>query len=96
MVIASRSAVTRTGQATLELGKFKKVIGSDVSQSMVDAARQKLASADTEAAGQSTTDFEFVQSPAEDMSYLKDSSTDLVISGTLLASFPAQMSSTLN
>ena len=39
-----------------------------------------------------TTQFEFVQAPAEDLSFLKDASVDLLVAGTRLPSLPPSLS----
>ncbi|KAF9219081.1 hypothetical protein BS17DRAFT_437328 [Gyrodon lividus] len=63
-----------TGQATVELKRFKKVIGIDPSASMVESARKALKTNDIQQ-GQ----IEYVQSPAEKLDFLKSESVDLVI-----------------
>ncbi|KAH7929141.1 S-adenosyl-L-methionine-dependent methyltransferase [Leucogyrophana mollusca] len=63
-----------TGQATVELIPFKKVTGVDPSEGMVVGARQTL-----EAQSVSTGQYDFVQSSAENLSFLEDGSVDLVI-----------------
>ena len=58
----------------MELKTFEKVYGIDPSSNMIDMAQQNLASSDSE-------QLEFRQSQAEELSFLKDSSVDLIISG---------------
>ncbi|TDL15182.1 S-adenosyl-L-methionine-dependent methyltransferase [Rickenella mellea] len=64
-----------TGQATVELNAFKRVIGVDPSTKMIDGAKQYV-----ELLGPVTNQFEFVTSPAENLSFLEDGSVDLVVS----------------
>ncbi|GAB1520779.1 trans-aconitate methyltransferase 1 [Rhizoctonia solani] len=67
-----------TGQATLEVAdRFKKAIGCDPSEGMVENAR--LAA---EQSGRARKP-EFVVSPAEKLSFLEDSSADMIIAGAL-------------
>ncbi|KAI0795021.1 S-adenosyl-L-methionine-dependent methyltransferase [Abortiporus biennis] len=63
-----------TGQATLELIPFRHIIGVDPSAKMIEQAKQSLPS--EALPGQ----LEYVQSPAEDLPFLKDGSVDLVTS----------------
>ncbi|KAF8838278.1 S-adenosyl-L-methionine-dependent methyltransferase [Paxillus ammoniavirescens] len=63
-----------TGQATVELTPFKKVIGADPSAGMVESARKALKSNDIQK-GQ----VEYVQSPAEKLDFLESESVDLMI-----------------
>ncbi|KAI5117619.1 hypothetical protein M0805_001219 [Coniferiporia weirii] len=79
-----------TGQATPELHPFRRVIGVDPSAKMLVGARQHLAdvlgSSHSESPSpnpsqsQSQGQYEFVQSPAERLSFLEDGSVDLVVS----------------
>lgn len=61
-----------TGQATVELTPFKKVIGFDPSEKMVEQAMLGFFQ-------NGTAQIEFVQGSAEDLVILADSSVDLVI-----------------
>ncbi|KAF9787974.1 S-adenosyl-L-methionine-dependent methyltransferase [Thelephora terrestris] len=61
-----------TGQATVELTPFKRVIGIDPSEKMVEQARLAVPQ-------NSANRIEFAQGSAEDLSMLPDSSVDLVI-----------------
>ncbi|KAI0659100.1 S-adenosyl-L-methionine-dependent methyltransferase [Cubamyces menziesii] len=66
-----------TGQATVELTPFQRIIGVDPSARMVEQARESVK---TRLAGLDlSSQIEFVQSSAEDLSCLKDGSVDLVI-----------------
>lgn len=61
-----------SGQASYPLTKyFEKVIGTDLSQTMVDSANGRI---DAEYQGK----IEFKQSPAESLPFLEDNSVDLV------------------
>ncbi|KAK0442114.1 S-adenosyl-L-methionine-dependent methyltransferase [Armillaria borealis] len=62
-----------TGQATIELTPFKKVVGVEPGEKMLDAARKYL---NERIEG---SRFEFVNSSAEDLSFLAPSTVDLVI-----------------
>ncbi|KAK0449630.1 S-adenosyl-L-methionine-dependent methyltransferase [Desarmillaria tabescens] len=65
-----------TGQATIELTPFKKVVGVEPGEKMLEAARKYL----KEKIGDSAESrFEFVNSSAEDLSFLGSSTVDLVI-----------------
>ncbi|KAL0959060.1 hypothetical protein HGRIS_014360 [Hohenbuehelia grisea] len=64
-----------TGQATIELSPFKRVIGVDPSQKMIEGARAHVESLGL----QSSNRFEFVQGPAEDLGFLQDGSVDLLV-----------------
>lgn len=61
------------GQATVELSPFKKIVGVDPSEKMISSARELNKA--------SHSKIEFVQAPAENLSFLKDSSVDLIASG---------------
>jgi SAM-dependent methyltransferase len=64
-----------TGQATVELTPFKRVTGVDPSSKMIEVAQDIL-----ERKLLSTSQFEYVNGSAENLSFLEDSSVDLVIS----------------
>ncbi|KII85655.1 hypothetical protein PLICRDRAFT_115646 [Plicaturopsis crispa FD-325 SS-3] len=64
-----------TGQATTELTPFKRVVGVDPSAGMIAGARETLKARSLDGTGQ----FEFVQSAAEDLSFLPDGSVDLMV-----------------
>jgi ubiquinone/menaquinone biosynthesis C-methylase UbiE len=64
------------GQATTELTPFKRVIGIDPSEKMVEQARLALPQS-------GVNQFEFAQGSAEDLSMLPDSSVDMIIAGLL-------------
>ncbi|KAH7890649.1 S-adenosyl-L-methionine-dependent methyltransferase [Phlebopus sp. FC_14] len=65
-----------TGQATVELTRFKKVFGVDPSAKMVDSARQALQVVQQDIPhGQ----IEYVQSPAENLDFLQPETVDLMI-----------------
>ncbi|KAA1472724.1 S-adenosyl-L-methionine-dependent methyltransferase [Dentipellis sp. KUC8613] len=66
-----------TGQATVELTPFRRVVGVDPSAKMVAAAR--AFAKETAAEANSQTEFEFVQSAAEELPFLKDGSVDLIV-----------------
>ncbi|KAG9309712.1 S-adenosyl-L-methionine-dependent methyltransferase [Chiua virens] len=68
-----------TGQATVELTPFKKIMGIDPSAGMVDAARHALESESGKAVDV-TGRISYVQSPAENLGFLADGSVDLMIS----------------
>ncbi|KAJ7597743.1 S-adenosyl-L-methionine-dependent methyltransferase [Mycena floridula] len=62
-----------TGQATAALTDFRRVIGVDPSAGMIEGARKHASSVNS-----TQTKFEFVQSAAEELNFLKDASVDLV------------------
>ncbi|TFK93422.1 S-adenosyl-L-methionine-dependent methyltransferase [Polyporus arcularius HHB13444] len=66
-----------TGQATVELTPFKRVIGVDPSARMIEQAtesvKSRLAGLDL------SSQIEFVQSSAEDLGFLQDGSVDLIV-----------------
>ncbi|KDQ53965.1 hypothetical protein JAAARDRAFT_136509 [Jaapia argillacea MUCL 33604] len=62
-----------TGQATTELSPFKHIIGVDPSAKMLDEAREA-----TKQLGLSN-EFKYIQSSAEDLSFLEDGSVDLIV-----------------
>ena len=64
------------GQATVELTPFKRVIGIDPSEKMVEQARFALPR-------NGVNQLEFTQGSAEDLSMLSGSSVDLLIAGSL-------------
>ena len=68
-----------TGQATVELTPFKRIVGIDPSAKMLEQAREgvktRLAGLDL------SSQIEFVQSPAEDLKPIQDESVDLMIAG---------------
>jgi len=61
-----------TGQATIELTPFKRIVGTDPSEKMVERARLALPQ-------NCANQIEFTQGSAEDLSMLPDSSVDLVV-----------------
>ncbi|GJE92486.1 S-adenosyl-L-methionine-dependent methyltransferase [Phanerochaete sordida] len=63
-----------TGQATVELTQFHKVIGVDPSSKMIEQAQKLLGSQN------STGQLEFRQSKAEELPFLEDGSVDLIVS----------------
>lgn len=63
-----------TGQATASLKPFKRVIGVDPSESMIEGAKSYLQGHEDQG-----TKFELVQSSAEDLSFLQNNSVDLVV-----------------
>jgi len=72
-----------TGQATVELDPFKKIIGVDPSQKMLESAREYAStyqSEESKLTPNGGNQFEFVQSAAEDLAFLKDGSVDIVVS----------------
>lgn len=70
-----------SGQATTELTPFKRVIGVDPSAKMIQVARQ-FATANAQTTNSvDANQFEYVQSEAENISFLEDGSVDLMISG---------------
>ncbi|KAG2095892.1 S-adenosyl-L-methionine-dependent methyltransferase [Suillus discolor] len=64
-----------TGQATVELTPFKRVTGVDPSSKMIEVAQGTLKSTP-----ESTGQYEYIQASAENLTFLEDSSVDLVIS----------------
>ncbi|KAI6044362.1 S-adenosyl-L-methionine-dependent methyltransferase [Pisolithus marmoratus] len=83
----------RTGQATFQLTPFTRVLGVDPSENMIQSARDALKKHPLQPQqfddgsdvcsqplhqSQSQT-FEFIQSPAESLGFIKDESVDLVI-----------------
>ncbi|THH19089.1 hypothetical protein EW146_g2007 [Bondarzewia mesenterica] len=62
-----------TGQATAELYPFKHVIGVDPGAKMIEQAKIHIAK------NGANEQFEFVQSAAEDVSFLEDGSVDLLV-----------------
>jgi SAM-dependent methyltransferase len=70
-----------SGQATTELTPFKRVIGVDPSAKMIQVARQ-FATANAQTTNSvDANQFEYVQSEAENLSFLEDGSVDLMVSG---------------
>ncbi|KAH8110949.1 S-adenosyl-L-methionine-dependent methyltransferase [Phellopilus nigrolimitatus] len=69
-----------TGQATIELHPFKRVVGVDPSAKMLDEARQYVTTSLGGPGDASISQFDFVQSPAESLGFLEDGSVDLVVS----------------
>ncbi|KAK7451231.1 trans-aconitate methyltransferase 1 [Stygiomarasmius scandens] len=70
-----------TGQATVELIPFKHIIGVDPSEGMVKKAKnyaEELYPGPTSTSRRGQT-FDFIQSSAEKLDFLKDESVDLVI-----------------
>ncbi|EPQ49742.1 S-adenosyl-L-methionine-dependent methyltransferase, partial [Gloeophyllum trabeum ATCC 11539] len=66
-----------TGQATLELTQYKRVVGVDTSAPLLDKARAVT----TESLGADAAKrFEYFQSPAESLLFLEDGSVDLIVS----------------
>ncbi|KAG5219865.1 S-adenosyl-L-methionine-dependent methyltransferase [Salix suchowensis] len=65
------------GQATTELTPFKRVTGVDPSEKMIEGARSSVASLGLENSAQ----FDFVQSSAESLEFLEDSTVDLITAG---------------
>jgi len=63
-----------TGQATAELTAFKRVIGVDPSDGMLEKAKSYTASHANEA-----TKFDFQRATVEDLSFLADGSVDLIV-----------------
>jgi len=68
-----------TGQATTELYPFKKVIGVEPSLVMVEKARKYVGEHLGGGPELSSKQFEFVQSPAEELGFLENESVDLVV-----------------
>ncbi|KAG1817456.1 S-adenosyl-L-methionine-dependent methyltransferase [Suillus variegatus] len=64
-----------TGQATVELTPFKRVTGVDPSCKMIEVARGTL-----QKTPERTGQYEYIQASAESLTFLEDSSVDLVIS----------------
>jgi SAM-dependent methyltransferase len=64
-----------TGQATTELNQFKRVIGVDSSAKMVDGARKHINSLGLVPLNK----FEFIQSGAEGLPFVEQSSVDLLV-----------------
>lgn len=76
-------SLVEPGQATVNLIQFYHVHGVDPSKKMLSSA-QKYVDEELERQGKEKlrNRFEFVQKPAEDLSFLADSSTDLIVAGT--------------
>ena len=68
---------TPAGQAARELTPFVRVVGVDPSSNMIEQARSS-----TMQVGKSVGQIEFVQSKAEDLSFLQDGTVDMIIAGT--------------
>ncbi|KAF5389651.1 hypothetical protein D9757_004119 [Collybiopsis confluens] len=66
-----------TGQATTALHPFKRVIGVEPGEGMVEKAKSYI---QEYLGGANTSQFDFVQSSAEQLDFLEDESVDLVIS----------------
>ncbi|KAG2160194.1 S-adenosyl-L-methionine-dependent methyltransferase [Suillus bovinus] len=64
-----------TGQATVELTPFKRVTGVDPSSKMIEIAQSTLKNTPA-----NTGQYEYTQASAESLTFLEDSSVDLVIS----------------
>ncbi|KZV71986.1 S-adenosyl-L-methionine-dependent methyltransferase [Peniophora sp. CONT] len=64
-----------TGQATVELTAFKRVIGVDPSNGMIEKAKAYAAQVDVG----KTAQVEFVHSSAEELPFLEDGSVDLLV-----------------
>lgn len=69
------------GQATTELTPFKRVIGVDPSAKMIEVARESAMANAQSTNSVNVNQFEYVQSEAENLSFLEDGSVDLMISG---------------
>ncbi|KAL1689513.1 S-adenosyl-L-methionine-dependent methyltransferase [Schizophyllum commune] len=65
-----------TGQATTELSQFKRVVGIDPSEKMLQGARTRVESLYPTG----TDQFRFVHSAAEDLSSFPDKSVDMTVS----------------
>ena len=80
-------ALCFSGQATGVLRPFRRAYGVEPSETMLAGARKNIESqafpisSAFAAARDPPTAFEFVQSPAERLPFLKDKSVDLLISG---------------
>jgi len=71
-----------TGQATIELTLFKQIVGVDPSAKMLAVARETTASSSR--SNGLMTRFQYVEGEAENLSFLKDKSVDLMIAGCAL------------
>jgi SAM-dependent methyltransferase len=69
-----------TGQATAELTPFKRVVGVDPSAKMIEVAKQLAMENAQSTNSENVNQFEYIQSEAENLSFLKDGSVDLLIS----------------
>lgn len=79
MLILKRYA---SGQATIELTPFKRIVGVDPSAKMIASARES-ASQDAQTTNTANLGrFEYVQGDAENLSFLEDGSVDLLIAGS--------------
>ena len=65
---------------------------TNVAAAAASNAASNAASSNANANANATTQFEFVQAPAEDLSFLKDASVDLLVAGTRLPSLPPSLS----
>lgn len=74
---------TSSGQATIQLFPFKRVIGVDPSAKMIQGAQKYVEETlqSTKPSSEIESQFQFVQSPAEKLDFLQDGSADLVVAG---------------
>ena len=56
------------------------------------ASNAAASNANANANANATTQFEFIQAPAEDLSFLKDASVDLLVAGTRGSPLPPSLS----
>ena len=81
------SLILPTGQATVELHPFARVIGVDPSEKMLSSAREYVS-------GIGGLDsivpdkYAFIQSPAESLGFIEKDSVDLVIAGRYPITIP--------
>ncbi|KAH9919479.1 S-adenosyl-L-methionine-dependent methyltransferase [Epithele typhae] len=67
-----------TGQATVELTPFKRIIGVDPSAKMIEQARESVKT--SHAGLDLSSQIEFIQSNAEDLKSIQEGSIDLIVS----------------
>lgn len=81
-----------TGQATAELTPFKRIIGIDPGEAMLQKAQSHIAALNM-SAGQR---FEFKVGSSEDLSFLPDNTVDLAIAGNYDLRLPLFLGLTLS
>lgn len=80
--------IISSGQATIHLFPFKRVIGVDPSAKMIQRAQEYIEETlqSTKSSSEIESQFQFVQSPAEKLDFLQDGSADLVVAGNGVSS----------
>ena len=77
-VLLNQCVLEFTGQATVELTPFKRVIGVNPGAKMIESAREMTALSTNSV---NVNQFEYLHSSAESLPFLEDESVDLVGSG---------------